>query len=153
MTAGGEHPPQKLRLASIFAHIPSPNEKAVKQRLRVRIEPNGLDGDCAVLAGQRPPGDPRQNRPRESMARDAEARPEHDLGQHRDLSGVAMLDFRAGLDFTDPVQKTGIKQRTALALRDEQTLAFKVGPAKVGAREQPVVRRQAYKQAVPPKNL
>ena len=64
-----------------------------------------------------------------------------------------MLNFRARLDFTDSVQEAGIKQRTVLALRHEQTLAFKVRPAKFITREQPVGRRQADKQAVPPKNL
>ena len=87
------------------------------------------------------------------MAREAEARPKHDLGQHRDLSGAAMFDFRARPDFTDSVQKTGIKQRTARPLRDKQTLALQVRPAKFVMREQPVGRRQADIQTVPPKNF
>ena len=57
-----------------------------------------------------------------------------------------MLDFRARLDFTDSVQETGIKQRTALALRDEQTLAFQVRPAKFVDTRAAGGRRQADKQ-------
>ena len=64
-----------------------------------------------------------------------------------------MFNFRARPNFTDSVQETGIKKRTARALRDKQTLALQVRPAQFVTREQPVGSWQTDIQTVPPKNL